>query len=71
MAGVTRAVAPEEASVDEFCKPFTDAGMDPKLSEVADQLKDVGTPKDIPDDARKGFEILIDHADELDDRAPT
>ena len=60
--------APEEASVEEFCKPFTDAqaDADAKVADVADELKEVGTPKDIPDDARKGFEFLIDNAEDLD-----
>ena len=60
--------APEEASVEEFCKPFTDAqaDADAKVADVADKLKEVGTPKDIPDDARKGFEFLVDNAEDLD-----
>ena len=60
--------APEDASVDEFCKPFTDAQADDdaKVADVADELNQVGTPEDIPDDARKGFEFLIDNAEDLD-----
>ena len=60
--------APEDASVEEFCKPFTDAQADEdaKVADVADELNHVGTPEDIPDDARKGFEFLIDNAEDLD-----
>ena len=60
--------APEDASVEDFCKPFTDAenDEDAKVADVADDLKDVGTPKDIPDDARQGFEFLIENAEDLD-----
>ena len=59
--------APEEVSVEEFCEPFKELKADTKPDELADQLKDVGTPKDIPDDARKGFEFLIDNAEDLDE----
>ena len=63
--------APEDASVEEFCKPFTDAADDAKVGDVADELRDVGTPEDIPDDARKGFEFLIENAEDLDKNQET
>jgi hypothetical protein len=60
--------APKDAAVEDFCKPFADASTDDdaKVSDVTDKLKDVGTPKDMPDDARKGFEFLVEKAEELD-----
>jgi len=68
--------APEDASVEEFCDAYNaqsdldeDASNDEKADEaheMADKLKDVGTPKDIDDDAREGFEILIDAVGDMD-----
>lgn len=59
--------APTDASVEEFCSNFTGIPDDASGNEVADKLKDVGTPAGIPGDARKGFELLIDKANDLED----
>ncbi|MEZ0577338.1 hypothetical protein [Nocardioides sp. MH1] len=71
--------APDNASTDDYCDVvndqsfFEDLGDDPSnedfvdaLKKYADKLKDVGTPDDISDDARKGFEIQLDAIDDLD-----
>ena len=65
--------APESASKDDFCKAFADAFTplanlqgDPtedQFNEFKDSvahLGDVGTPSDISDDNRKGFEVFVD-----------
>jgi hypothetical protein len=58
--------APEAASVEEFCKAWSDVAPHSKEEEFAEAVKPVGTPEDIPDDARKGFELLIDHTKDKD-----
>lgn len=65
--------APTEASEDEFCEVFREAesagedledddfdGQADLLNEYADKLDEIGTPEDIPDDARHGFEVLVE-----------
>jgi hypothetical protein len=62
--------APKDASVEDFCTALTGFGESTdnrKVADVADTLKDVGTPEGIPDDARKGFEFIIDNASKIDD----
>jgi len=77
--------APTDASEDEFCEVFNDsaiAGDDIEdddfeaqadaLNEYAENLEEVGTPESISDDARKGFEVVVDafgdvSADDLED----
>jgi len=69
--GDSAADAPKDASVEDFCAALNGLDDDTDDSKVADHLDDmkrVGTPADIPDDARKGFEFLIDKASELDDK---
>ena len=70
---------PDDASKDEFCgvindpKYFEDLDENSDeqdyldaVQELADDLRDVGTPDDISDDAREGFEIQLDAVDELE-----
>ena len=57
--------APKNASKDEFCKVFNSDSDDE--DKVLDELKEVGTPKEIDGDAREGFEIFIDKYDDLKD----
>lgn len=73
--------APADASVEDFCnaiqgdaddEAFGKAVVDEDWDKVADLLKEqidaveeVGTPEDIPDDAREGFELQIDKAGDL------
>ena len=59
--------APKDASVEEFCTALDGFGGSAKVAEVADKLKDVGTPAGIPDQARKGFEFIIDNASKIDE----
>ena len=72
---------PKDASVKDFCKvvdgdvdsaAFLKAYQDKDWNKVADLVKKqsekaakVGTPKDIPADAREGFEITIDAAKDV------
>ncbi|WP_141004903.1 hypothetical protein [Nocardioides humi] len=74
--------APTDASVEDFCKASqnTEAGQDffqaiqdedwDKVEDLvkkqAEELEKVGTPEDIPDDAREGFEIQLDAAKKVD-----
>ncbi|MDQ6526972.1 hypothetical protein RB608_25375 [Nocardioides sp. LHD-245] len=73
--------APSDASVDDFCntaadtlgKEFMAAYQDKdydKLEDIfkkaAEKAADVGTPEDIPDDAREGFELQLDAYEDLD-----
>ena len=69
---------PTDASVADFCSIVNDAswaeGVDTSDNEAVvealqgwgDELAEVGTPEDIPDDAREGFELSLDQIDELE-----
>ncbi len=75
--------APGDASVEEFCQPFVDmleevSAQGEDLSdadavrlakETADKLRETGTPADMPEDARKGFELVIAKLADLPDDA--
>jgi hypothetical protein len=75
--------SPTDATVEEFCETyqsvFTDAvvlGEDPSAGESVafmkawgDRLQEVGTPEDIPDQAREGFEVTVEALQDLDDDA--
>ncbi|WP_148616093.1 hypothetical protein [Nocardioides rubriscoriae] len=50
-----------DASPEEQAKAIKDA-----VTKLADDFEKVGTPKDIPDDAREGFEISLESARDLD-----
>ena len=63
--------APDDASKDDFCSVIEEAPTEEKPSqedvdEWADKLKDTGTPDDIPDDARNGYEVLVDALEDVD-----
>jgi len=69
--------APDNASTEEFCKVFTDVTADlsgggsadeqaDAAHEVADKFNDVGTPEDMPEDARNGFEVFIGFLGDVD-----
>jgi hypothetical protein len=68
------------ASMDDFCKAFNDlvddvlkAGTDDAdamvraVKEWAADIEEVGTPEEMPDDARHGFELFVDKAADLDE----
>ena len=69
--------SPDDASQGDFCKDVGEAfnqdfATEPDEDQFNDfkdkvaDLGDTGTPKDIPDDARNGFEVFVDAVDELD-----
>lgn len=73
--------APTDASEEDFCEAvqgnagdeeFGQAFQDEDWDKLADlikeqteQIEEVGTPENIPDDAREGFEIQLDQAGDL------
>jgi hypothetical protein len=69
--------APDSASVEEFCDGLNafDEEIDDDLSdeekvdqahELADALSEIGTPDDISDDAREGFELYLQAISDVD-----
>lgn len=73
VAGMTAACggAPDDASEKDFCETMEGAPTEDKpsqddLDDWVDELEDTGTPEDIPDDARKGFETFVDVVGDLD-----
>ncbi|MCW2774625.1 MAG: hypothetical protein JWN91_2951 [Nocardioides sp.] len=77
------ASAPDDASKKDFCAAFngfyekvvsqaTDAdsaSMIKALKEWAGDIEDVGTPSEMPEEARHGFELFIAAANDIDDDA--
>lgn len=75
VAGMTAACGgpPDDASKGEFCKTIEEVpiGEDGKVSqddwdEWLDDLEETGTPEDISDDERKGFETSVDLLRDVD-----
>jgi hypothetical protein len=74
---------PRDASVEEFCGTFTamiqqasEAGQDISdadaikvAKDTAAKLAQIGTPEDIPDDARRAFERAIEKIESIPDDA--
>jgi hypothetical protein len=71
--------APTDASKSEFCASVSDRswydeiGDEPDAEAIVDgleswgaDLEEVGTPEDIDDDAREGFEITVEYLADLD-----
>jgi hypothetical protein len=63
--------APDDASENDFCEAVEAAPTDAKPSqddvdEWVDKLKDAGTPDDIDDDGRHGFEVLVEALEDAD-----
>lgn len=62
--------SPDDASKADFCAAV-DAVLDfddfDEAHDAYQELNDVGTPKDIGDDAREGFEISVDAVLDADD----
>jgi hypothetical protein len=81
--GADAADAPSDASVEGFCQPFvdmlqevsaqgedlSDADAVQLAKETADKLRETGTPADMPEDARRGFELLVEKLAELPEDA--
>ena len=62
--------APSDASKEDFCATAIDMnGLEtPKdVKDYAEKLEDVGTPEDMSDGERKGFDLFIETANKLDD----
>jgi len=70
--------APTDASEEDFCEAYNgiaevgeideddfDAQAD-AANDYAEELEEVGTPENIPDDARKGFEVWVEVFGDLD-----
>lgn len=75
---------PTDASVKDFCGNFENlysdlgdaAGADADTSDMiktlkdaANEIEDTGTPEDISDDAREGWQLTIDAIQNIDDDA--
>ena len=63
--------APDSASKEDFCEAMESAPDEGKPSQDdvdkwAEELKDAGTPEDISDDERHGYEVLVDALDDAD-----
>jgi len=61
--------APTDASTADFCKNWLGSPDDETAKDAAERFEEVGTPEDIPDDARHGFEILLDVVGNADEDA--
>lgn len=72
--------APADASKEDYCKAVGDAGSEEfgkaitdkdydkaadLIKESAEKIEEVGTPEDISDEEREGFEIQLDAVKEL------
>ncbi|MEQ6902965.1 hypothetical protein [Nocardioides sp. YIM 152588] len=69
--------SPTDASTDEFCEVANDQswvfgieegdyeGFAKAIHDYAERLEEVGTPDDIPDDAREGFQIQVEAAKDV------
>jgi hypothetical protein len=58
--------APGDASVNDFCAAIAPLGRPGDEAKEYDQIGKVGTPDDMPDDARHGLQYLLDQADDDD-----
>ena len=75
--------APSDASTGDFCGAITKigeasagaVGEEPTeeqikaVKEAFADFEDVGTPEGIPDDAREGFELIVESVADVDDDA--
>ena len=69
--------APDDAKAEDFCKAYnseSEVGEDASAEEQADEahkqaeeMIEVGTPEDIDEDAREGFEFLVDAIADIDE----
>lgn len=61
--------SPEDASEGDFCDAMAkvqDTDDFEDTQDAIDELEDVGTPEDISDEGREGFEIMIDISGDSD-----
>jgi hypothetical protein len=81
-AGGSASGAPTDASEADYCATYqslftkmstktdaTDKQIVAEIKDWAERMQKTGTPKDIPKDARAGFETTISLIDDLDDDA--
>jgi len=74
--------SPTNASKEDFCSTFESMASDMQdvdpsdpgaavkaIKDAGDKLEETGTPEDMPDDARDGFEVIIKTLTGLDDNA--
>lgn len=76
LTGCSGSDSPDAASKDDFCEEFNGlvddvlgAGVDGQveaIKEWASGMEDVGAPEEMPEEARHGFEVFLDHAADLD-----
>jgi len=64
--------APDDASAEDFCATFLEIstvedGAD--IKDFGEKLEEVGTPEDINEDERAGFEVFVEALSEVDDDA--
>jgi len=69
--------APEDASVEEFCAAFSDFGEGfdsddteravEAANDYAERLSEIGTPEDLSDEARQGFEAYVGYLGDVDE----
>lgn len=64
--------APTDASQDDFCEAYNDNALNGDIAEddfdaqaealndYSDKLEETGTPEDISDEARNGFEVVVE-----------
>ena len=60
---------PTDASVNDFCDVMDDfprSFNQEEMDDYLEELRDTGTPDDISDDAREGFELNIELLEEVD-----
>lgn len=58
---------PDLEGIDPSASPEEQAdAIVTAIQDATDRLAEVGTPEDIPDDAREGFEVVIEVANNLD-----
>jgi hypothetical protein len=82
LAGCGGDSAPADASEADFCEGYGNlftklADMDPEdpstgiraMKEWASDMEEVGTPEDMPDDAREGFETMLEQIGQIDEDA--
>ena len=57
------------ASKADFCRTFDHLASDTTPQHAADELSRVGTPSGMPQEARHGFDVLVDHLRDLPEGA--
>lgn len=68
-ASSSPADAPTDATTEDMCGVLSDGASIKDGGDVVDfahQLQDAGTPSDIPDEARSGFEVYVKVLEDID-----